>query len=271
MKKNEHYDAIIIGSGFGGSVSALRLVEKGYKVLLIEKGKRYQPNDFPKTNWNLPKFLWMPIIGFYGIQCLTLLKHVFILHGAGVGGGSLVYANNLLIPPDEVLNSDGWGHKNWKETILPYYEKAKNMLGAIQAPSVGKMDKLLQEVGIEMTGEDTFHINDVGIYFGDDGPGIEKDDPYFGGEGPRRNSCTFCGACMIGCRDGGKNTLDKNYLYFAEKKGLKILAEHRVIKVTPENDGTYKITAKKSTGLARRQQQFTADKVIFSGGVMGSV
>ncbi len=265
-----HYDVVIIGSGFGGSVSALRLSEKGYRVLVIEKGRRYRPSDFPRTNLNLRKFLWMPVIGLYGIQCLTLLKHVFVLHGAGVGGGSLVYANNLLIPPEDVLTHPGWGHSDWKETILPYYDRARKMLGATPSPGIGKADEALRDIGVEMTGRDTFHINDVGIYFNDT-PGSAAPDPYFDGKGPRRKSCTFCGACMIGCPNDAKNTLDKNYLWLAEQKGAEILPEHIVTRVNPGTHGGYEIFARKSTGFRHTNRHFTADRVIFSGGVMGSI
>jgi len=267
---DNHYDFIVIGSGFGGSVSALRLVEKGYRVLLVEKGRRYRPEDFPRTNWNLRKYLWMPAIGMYGIQCLTLLRHAFILHGAGYGGGSLVYANNLLVPPDRVLEDPGWGQGAWKETIMPYYEKAKRMLGAVPAASLGKADKLLREVGLEMTGEDSFHVNDVGVYFGE-GPGVEAKDPFFGGEGPDRKGCTFCAACMIGCPENAKNTLDRNYLYLAEAKGLHVLTEHRVDRVEKGEKGGYRLLARKSTGLLRGRKILEADRVVFSGGVMGTV
>jgi cholesterol oxidase len=227
------YDYIIIGSGFGGSVSALRLAEKGYQVLVLEKGKRYRSEDFPRTNWNLRKNLWVPHLGLYGIWVLSLLKHVFILHGTGVGGGSLNYCNQLLVPPDEVFKKSEWGPGDWKAKLAPFYDIAKRMLGANPSPSVGKADKILAEIGREIRGEDTFHINDVGVFFGESDKTVP--DPYFDGDGPDRTGCTFCGACMIGCPVGSKNTLDKNYLY---------LAEHKY-------------------GVERG--------VVFSGGVMGSV
>ena len=195
---NRKYDYIIIGSGFGGSVSALRLAEKGYQVAVIEQGKRYRPKDFPKSNWNLRKYFWFPQIGLYGIQALTLLKDVFIFHGAGVGGGSLVYANNLLIPPDDVLNDPAWGQADWKTTIMPYYQKARHMLGATPAQNITVADKFLKECAADIGKEDTFHINDVGIYYGE--PNVTVPDPYFDGKGPDRTGCTSCGGCMTGCR-----------------------------------------------------------------------
>lgn len=263
------YDYIIIGSGFGGSVSALRLAEKGYQVLILEKGKRYRSEDFPRTNWNLRKNLWVPHLGLYGIWVLSLLKHVFILHGTGVGGGSLNYCNQLLVPPDEVFKKPEWGPGDWKAKLSPFYDLAKRMLGANPSPSVGKADKILAEIGREIRSEDTFHINDVGVFFGE--PDKTVPDPYFDGDGPDRTGCTFCGACMIGCPVGGKNTLDKNYLYLAEhKNGVEILPETEVTGVKPTDDG-YEVFTRKSTGFRHFKRTFQARGVVFSGGVMGSV
>ena len=269
MAENRIYDYIIIGSGFGGSVSALRLSEKGYTVGVLEKGKRYESWDFPRTNWNLRKNLWIPQLGLYGIWNLSLLRHVFILHGTGVGGGSLNYCNQLLVPPDEVFGKPEWGPGDWKVRLAPFYDRAKRMLGANPSPQVGKADKILAEIGKEIRGEDTFHINDVGVFFGE--PDKTVPDPYFKGEGPERTGCTFCGACMIGCRVGSKNTLDKNYLYLAEHKyGVKIFPETEVTGVRPLDDG-YEVLTKKSTGILHPKKTFRAYGVVFSGGVMGSV
>jgi len=270
MPKRHHYrfDFIIIGSGFGGSVAALRLAEKGYRVAVIEKGRRYRPEDFPRTSWNLPKFLWMPKIGCYGIQCLSLLKHVFILHGAGVGGGSLVYANSLLTPPDHVFRKEEWGPGDWKTRLSPHYQEARRMLGATPSPSVGVADKILADVGRDVRGKDTFHTNDVGVFFGE--PGKTVPDPYFGGKGPDRTGCTLCSACMTGCRDGGKNTLDKNYLFLAEQMGVQVIPETEVLAVRPRGNH-YIVQAKKSTGVRKSIRQFLAGGVVFSGGGMGTV
>ena len=263
------YDYIIIGSGFGGSVSALRLSEKGYRVAVLERGKRYQTKDFPRTNWNLRKSLWKPKLGLYGIWNLTLLRHVFVLHGTGVGGGSLNYCNQLLIPPDEVFKKPEWGPGDWKTGLAPFYDRARSMLGANPSPQVGKADRVLAEIGKEICGEDTFHINDVGVFFGE--PDKTVPDPYFNGEGPERTGCTFCAACMIGCPVGGKNTLDKNYLYLAERKyGAEIFPETEVTGVRPSDEG-YEVTTKKSTGMVHSKGIFIAHGVVFSGGVMGSV
>jgi cholesterol oxidase len=262
------YDYIIIGSGFGGSVSALRLAEKGYKVAILEKGRRWQNKDFPKTNWNTRKYMWLPQLGCYGYQMLTQLKHVLIFHGGGVGGGSLVYANQLLIPPDEVFERHEWGIENCREKIMPCYERAKVMLGANPSPQVGRADRCLQEVGKDIRGKDTFHKNDVGIFFG--APKEKVKDPYFDGRGPDRTGCDFCGSCMIGCPSGAKNTLDKNYLHLAERLGVTIIPETEVTGVRPGNGG-YEIFTRKTTGLFKTKKRFTAKGAVFSGGVLGSV
>jgi cholesterol oxidase len=262
------YDYIVIGSGFGGSVSALRLSEKGYKVGVLEKGRRWNKEDFPKTNWSVRNYLWLPAFGCYGYQMLTQLKHVLILHGGGVGGGSLVYANQLLIPPDEVFERPEWGINDCKANLMPHYETAKKMLGANPSPQIGIADKCLREVGIELRGKDTFHKNDVGIFFGT--PDKTVPDPYFGGKGPERTGCTFCGSCMIGCPVGAKNTLDRNYLYLAEGLGAYVIPETEVIGVKPYAGG-YEIITRKSTGSRQPEKTYRAGRVVFSGGVMGSV
>jgi len=271
MSKNGYdYDYIVIGSGFGGSVSALRLAEKGYKVAVLEKGKRWANKDFPKTNWNTRKYMWLPQLGCYGYQMLTQLKHVLIFHGGGVGGGSLVYANQLLVPPDEVFERPEWGIENCKDKMMPCYETAKKMLGANPSPQVGVADKCLREVGKEIRGEDTFHNNDVGIFFGT--PKETVTDPYFDGKGPDRTGCDFCGSCMVGCPSGAKNTLDKNYLHLAEGLGVDIIPETEVLGVTPSNGGDgYEIYTRKSTGLFKSKKTFRSKGAVFSGGVLGSV
>lgn len=263
------YDYIVIGSGFGGSVSALRLAEKGYSILVIEQGKRYQTEDFPKSNWNLRKYFWFPKFALYGIQAMTLLKDVFILHGTGVGGGSLVYANNLLVPPKKIFDDPHWGGKDWNEKLAPYYKIAQKMLGATPSKVVTKADNILKDCAAEIGKADTFHVNDVGIYFGEEN--VTVPDPYFNGEGPDRTGCTLCGGCMVGCRYGAKNTLDKNYLYLAEKLGVEIISETKVVDVKIDPNDQYKITTKKVTGLFKGKKHFRSKGVIFAGGVMGTV
>jgi len=268
-KEQFDFDYVIIGSGFGGSVSALRLGEKGYRVAVLEKGRRYRTEDFPRTNWNVRKSLWMPQLGLYGIFALTFLKHVFVLHGAGVGGGSLNYCNQLLVPPDEVFEKPEWGPGDWKARLEPFYAVAQRMLGANPSPRVGRADEILAEIGREIRGKDTFHINDVGVFFGE--PNKTVPDPYFNGEGPERTGCTFCGACIVGCRAGAKNTLDKNYLYLAEQKhGVEIVPETEVTGIRPLGKG-YEVLARKSTGVLHSKRIFRAQGVVVSGGVMGSV
>ncbi len=263
------YDYIIVGSGFGGSVSALRLVEKGYSVAVIEMGKRFRQEDFPRTNWSLKKSIWRPELGLYGIMQLTLLRDVFVLHGAGVGGGSLVYANTLLVPPDEAFR-EGWPKdRDWKAALLPHYETAKRMLGVTQAPRVYAADRLLKEVADELGRGHTFHNAQVGVYFGQ--AGVTVPDPFFGGEGPERTGCIECGGCMVGCRFGAKNTLDKNYLYLAEKRGAKVFPERRVTAVVPLEGGGYRVEMEQSTGLLHPSTTLTARNVVLSGGVLGTV
>ena len=264
-----NWDVIIVGSGFGGSVSALRLAEKGYQVLVIEKGKRYRSEDFPKTNWNLKKYFWMPRIFLYGIQCITLLKNIFIFHGCGVGGGSLVYANTLLVPSDEAFQDKNWPGSDWKKKLAPFYEKAKMMLGAVPAEYEGETDKILKECADYMGKGSNYHKVDVGIYFGKSGKTV--DDPYFDGKGPKRTGCTLCGGCMVGCRYNAKNTLDKNYLYLAEQLGVSIMPEQEVLEINPLEDGGYQLKIRKSTGIKRPIRKLQAEKVILAGGVLGTI
>ena len=212
------FDVIVIGSGFGGSVAALRLVEKGYRVCVLEAGARFEDKDFPKTSWRLRKFLFAPKLGLTGIQRIHALPDVLVLAGAGVGGGSLVYANTLYQPSDEYFEDNQWREiADWKSELSPWFKLAKQMLGVSQNPFFSPSDQAMLDVAREMGVEETFQLAPLGIYFGQDGI-----DPYFDGLGPKRNGCTNCGACMTGCRFNAKNTLVKNYLALAELKGLKI-------------------------------------------------
>lgn len=271
---NLDYDYIIIGSGFGGSVSALRLSEKGYNVLVIEKGKWYKTSDFPKTNWNLKKWLWMPFLRFYGIMKMSIFKHVVILSGTGVGGGSLVYANTLPIPKNAFYNSGSWSKlADWKTELAPFYQKALQMLGATKNPKLFDGDIALQKLAKKIDREKHFEHPNVAVFFGKEG--VEVSDPYFNGKGPKRSGCNFCGGCMTGCRYNAKNTLDKNYLYLAQKNGVEILAENEVFDVIPIDDSQgktgYKVNLKTSTKLFKQKKIVTAKGVIFSGGVMGTI
>ena len=261
-------DVVVVGSGFGGAVSALRLAEKGYSVVVLEQGKRYRSEDFPATNWSLRKYLWFPRLGLHGIQVLSFLRHALVLHGRGVGGGSLVYANTLIAPEDEVLRRPEWGGGDWGARLAPHYAEARRMLGAVPCVGTGRTDGLLREIALELRGEDTFRIHDVGVFFG--APGQETDDPYFQGRGPRRTGCTRCGACMIGCSVGAKNTLDKNYLWLAESLGVRIVPETEALGIRPV-DGGYAVETRRSLGLRRPRRAWRARRVVVAGGVLGSV
>jgi cholesterol oxidase len=268
------YDYIIVGSGFGGSVSALRLSKKGYKVLVVEKGKWYQAKDFPKTNWNFRKWLWMPGIRFFGIMKLTIFKHVAVLSGTGVGGGSLVYANTLPIPKSTFFKTGTWSELcDWENELAPHYQEALRMLGAAKNPKLFDGDIGLKKVAQKLGMEDKFEATNVAVYFGEEN--VTKDDPYFEGMGPERTGCNFCGACMTGCRNNSKNTLDKNYLYLAQKYGAEILAEHEVYDVRPiktENGANgYEVAIKSSTRFFTNRRKITSKGVVFSGGVLGTI
>lgn len=262
-------DFAIIGSGFGGSVSALRLSDKGYSVAVFEMGKRWTKDDFAKTNWDLKRFLWRPWLGMYGILQMTLVKDAFFLHGAGVGGGSLVYANTSLVPPDEAFTDARWVGLDWKKTLAPFYETAQRMLGIVESPITVETDRMLKDVAEEMGRGHTFHKAKVAVFFGE--PGKTVPDPFFGGEGPERTGCTMCGGCMVGCRVGAKNSLDMNYLYLAEKKGAVIHPESRVIDVRPLEGGGYELTIAKSTGLFHPRRTVRARGVVVSAGSYGTV
>ena len=277
------YDYVIIGSGFGGSVSAMRLTEKGYSVLVLEKGKRFEDQDFAKSNWQFWKYLWLPALRAHGILQISILKGVMVLHGAGVGGGSLGYANVLEVPTDETFSTYSWNQPmKWGEVLRPHYEKAKCMLGAARNPRLWKADLVLQQMAKVSGMEHTFRATDVGAFFGE--AGVTVADPFFGGEGPERAGCRHCGGCMVGCRHNAKNTLPKNYLYFAEKNGAEVTAEAEVVDLQPltfdknesngkgqRSDARYSITYRTSTRLFKRTRTVYAKNVIFSAGVMGTM
>lgn len=271
--KNLEYDYVIIGSGFGGSVSALRLSEKGYKVLVIEKGKWFKAEDFPKTNWNFKKWLWLPQVGFQGFFKMTFLNHVTVLSGVGVGGGSLTYANTLPIPKSAFFKTGSWATLNsWEEELKPFYKIAYKMLGAAVNPKLYDADLLIKDIAKDLGKEKDFEAAKVAVFFGE--PGKNVKDPYFDGKGPDRKGCIHCGACMTGCRYNSKNTLDKNYLYLAQQLGAKIIAEKEVfdVEIIHKNDPSkgYKISYKASIGR-KKKESVTSKGVIFSGGVMGTI
>ena len=269
------YDYIIIGSGFGGSVSALRLSEKGYKVLVVEKGSWWNSNDFPSTNWQLKKWLWIPTLRFFGFFKITFLRHVGILSGVGVGGGSLVYANTLPRPRNAFFNSGSWsGIQDWQAELEPHYKTAEKMLGSNQNPKLFDADLALKQVAIETGCEDGFAPTDVGVFFGE--PEKIVLDPYFEGKGPDREGCRHCGACMTGCRYNAKNSLDKNYLYLAKQNGVEIIAKHVVTDVSTIEDKSgkegYTVTFSNSFSfLPGKKSKVKTKGVIYAGGVMGTV
>jgi cholesterol oxidase len=282
---NYDTDFLIIGSGFGGSVSAMRLAQKGYSVLVIESGKRWKSEDFPKTNWTVSKYLWMPKIFCYGIQRINLMNDFLLVSGAGVGGGSLVYACTLYVPGEKFFNSSVYSFMGGEKALLPFYNVAKYMLGVTENPKLWEPDHYLYETAKEFGKEDTFRKTPVGIYFGkkEDVKKTVGEDPYFYGEGPDRSPCNFCGGCMVGCRFKAKNTLDKNYLYFAEKLGANVLPETKVVELVPLNNegspdpsetGKYGFMVKTlyTTSLfGGKTKAFKAKSVIVSGSVLGTV
>lgn len=274
---NEVYDYVIIGSGFGGSVSAMRLTEKGYSVLVIEKGKRFEDHDFAKSNWVFWKYLWNPALRSFGILQISFLSGLLVLHGSGVGGGSLGYANVLMEPTTELFDSPGWKNLlDWKKILRPHFDTAKQMLGVTPNPKLTAGDRITQSIANEHGQGHTFKPTTVGVFFGKEGEeNKEFPDPYFNNTGPARNACNFCGGCMVGCRYNAKNTLPKNYLYFAEKWGAQILSETKVNDIKPINDNPngarYKIEFSKSTTLLKKTRYVYAKNVILSGGVIGTL
>ncbi len=269
------YDVLIIGSGFGGSVSALRLTEKGYKVGVLEAGRRFADHEFAKTSWRLREFLWAPRLGCYGIQRIHLLRNVMILAGAGVGGGSLNYANTLYVPPEPFFNDRQWSHiTDWREELMPHYDQAKRMLGVVMNPTFTDADRIMKEVADEMGVGDTFTPTPVGVFFGADGqktPGKTVPDPYFGGVGPARTGCIECGECMTGCRHGAKNTLVKNYLGLAEKAGAQVIPMTTVTGFSQRPDGAWEIETVRTGRWARKSRRtFTARHLILAAGTWGT-
>ncbi|MGD0220376.1 MAG: GMC family oxidoreductase [Acidimicrobiales bacterium] len=264
------YDVVVVGSGFGGSTAALRLTEKGYRVLVIEAGRRFDETTLPKTSWRLRSFFWVPKLGLLGIQRVTLLRNVMILSGAGVGGGSLVYANTLYEPLAPFFRDAQWGRiTDWRAELAPYYDQAKRMLGVVPNPTTTPADEVMRAVANEMGAGGTFITAPVGVYFGE--PGVEASDPYFGGVGPDRTGCTECGECMTGCRHGAKNTLLKNYLHLAERGGAEVLARTTVTAIKPRADGRYEIaTGRTGAWVRKHHSTLVAADVVLAAGAIGT-
>ncbi|MGV9751613.1 FAD-dependent oxidoreductase [Nocardia farcinica] len=268
------YDVVVVGSGFGGSVTALRLTEKGYRVGVLEAGRRFADEEFAETSWNARKYLWAPALGCFGIQRLTLLKDTFIMAGAGVGGGSLVYANTLYEPPDKFYRDRQWAHiTDWKAELAPHYDQAKRMLGVTTNPATTPSDRVLAEVAEEMGVAESYRSTPVGVLFGGKGvrPGENLPDPFFGGVGPARATCTHCGECMTGCRHNAKNTLVKNYLYLAEQAGATVHPLTTVTDVRPRPGGGYTVsTVRTGRWVRKARRTFTAEQVVFAAAALGT-
>ncbi len=274
------YDYIVIGSGFGGSVAAHRLTEKGYRVAVMEMGRRWRAEDFPRTSWSLRRWIWRPGLALHGFFNITPFRHVMILHGCAVGGGSITYANTSLEPKAGIWDQGTWaGLADWKREMPAHYATARRMLGVSENRILGPADRVLRSAAEAIGRGDTFYHTQVAVFQPPEGekPGTTHPDPYFGGEGPERSTCIACGGCMMGCRYNAKNSLDKNYLYLAEKHGAQVYPETRVVDVVPRNgrsDGSegYEVTTVKSTAwLAKRRRRFTCKSVVFSASALGTM
>jgi cholesterol oxidase len=264
------YDVLVIGSGFGGSVTALRLTEKGYRVGVLEAGARFEDDDLPATSWDTKRFLFAPTLGMYGIQRINVLKDCLILSGAGVGGGSLVYANTLYEPLEAFYRDPSWSHiTDWQAELAAHFDQAKRMLGVVENPLRTPADKVMKQVADEMGVSETFHPTPVGVFFGTTA-GERAEDPYFGGAGPARNACRACGECMTGCRHNAKNTLVKNYLYLAEQGGARVHPMTTVRTVRPLPGGGYAVDTRPTKRRRRGRRTFTAEQVVFSAGALGT-
>jgi cholesterol oxidase len=274
----ETYDWVVIGSGFGGSVCALRLAEKGYGVVVLERGQRFSATDFARSNWNVWRYLWAPALRCHGILEISLFRHLAVLHGAGVGGGSLVYAGVLMQPDERAFATPAWRHLlDWGDALRPHYDRARRMLGVATNPRLTPADLVLRDIADSMGAGASFRPAAVGVYFGDAGhEGEEVPDPYFGGAGPTRAGCTFCGGCMVGCRHHAKNTLDRNYLYLAERLGAQVRAEAEVDDIRPlgpgQPDGArYEVRYRAGRRPFRRRRVLRARRVIVAAGTLGTL
>ncbi|WP_182376841.1 GMC family oxidoreductase [Nocardioides sp. WS12] len=269
--KTHDYDVIVVGSGFGGSVTALRLTEKGYRVGVLEAGRRWNAEDLPKTNWNLRKSIWAPRLGLTGPQRISLLGKCLVFSGSGVGGGSLIYGNTLYEPLPAFYDDKAWAHiTDWQVELAPYYDQAKRMLGVVENPRTGPKDDLLLQVARDRGVADTFHKTQVGVFFNEGHEGAEVEDPYFGGAGPRRSGCIHCSECFTGCKHNAKNTTDKNYLYLAEQNGAEVHPLTTVTSVRKDGDG-YVVETERSNGKLRKgRRTFTAQQVVFAAAALGT-
>ncbi|MEV0764293.1 GMC family oxidoreductase [Nocardia sp. NPDC050435] len=266
------YDVVVIGSGFGGSVSALRLTEKGYRVGVLEAGRRWTAGDLPRTNWNVRKSIWAPRLGMTGTQRISILGNCAVFSGAGVGGGSLIYGNTLYEPLPNFYSDRQWAHiTDWKSELAPYYDQAKRMLGVAPNPRLSPADEVIREIAEDMGVGETFHATNVGVFFNEADPGTEVDDPYFGGVGPRRRGCVHCAQCFTGCPHNAKNTTPTNYLYLAEQAGAQVHALTAATAVRPLPGGGYAVdTARPDRWIRKQPRTFTAAQVVFAGAALGT-
>jgi cholesterol oxidase len=272
MMAGYDYDVIVIGSGFGGSVAALRLTEKGYRVGVLEAGRRWNAEDMPKTNWNIRKSIWAPRLGFTGPQRISVLGKCLVFSGSAVGGGSLIYGNTLYEPLPAFYDDKAWAHlTDWKDELAPYYDQAQRMLGVVTNPRTGPKDELLLQVAQDRGVADTFHHTEVGVFFNEGQEGVEVDDPYFGGAGPRRAGCIHCSECFTGCKHNAKNVTTTNYLYLAEANGAEVHPLTTVTSVEPDGRGGYAIETVRSNGWLRKGiRTFTATQVVFAAAALGT-
>jgi cholesterol oxidase len=271
LPRAEHTDVVVVGSGFGGSTAALRLSEKGYRVAVLEAGRRFTDDELPRTSWDLRRYLWAPQLGCFGVQRIHLLPDVLIMAGAGVGGGSLNYANTLYRPPSAFFRDPQWsGITDWEAELAPYYEQASRMLGVTTNPTTTPADEVMRQVAEQLGVADTFVHTPVGVFYGE--PGVTVADPYFGGAGPERTGCTECGSCMTGCRVGGKNTLMKNYLYLAEKAGAVVHPLTTVTSIHPRPGGGWEVESVRSGAWRSKRtvRRWTCDQVVLAAGTYGT-
>jgi cholesterol oxidase len=274
VRQDHDYDWLVIGSGFGGSVAALRLREKGHRVGVLECGRRFGDDDLPRSTWDLRRYFYAPRLGMRGIFRLSTFRDVTVVSGAGVGGGSLGYANTLYRAPQRFYSDRRWADLNdWESALAPHYDEAERMLGVTEVEADDPADQLLREYGREIGADETYAKTRVGVYFGE--PGVKVADPYFGGEGPDRTGCVLCGRCMVGCPHNAKNTLVKNYLWFDERKGAEVLAEHEVVDVRPAgapdgSEGYVVTTERPGAWLRKRRRTFTARGVVLAAGALGT-